>query len=101
MMPPSWLRAPRRPSSVTIVSSMLHRSLWFLSLALMAGFPAAPAAQSRNAPRNDLPQPYRTTRDWGQLPAGTTKWAAVTAVEPSPDGSIYVVHRCFDNSCAG
>jgi sugar lactone lactonase YvrE len=28
-------------------------------------------------------------------------WAAVTAVEPSPDGSIYVVHRCFENSCAG
>jgi DNA-binding beta-propeller fold protein YncE len=29
------------------------------------------------------------------------KWAAVTAVEPSPDGSIYVIHRCFANSCAG
>jgi DNA-binding beta-propeller fold protein YncE len=27
--------------------------------------------------------------------------AAVTAVEPSPDGSIYVIHRCFANSCAG
>jgi DNA-binding beta-propeller fold protein YncE len=50
------------------------------------------------APRNDLPQPYRTTRDWGQLPAGV-KWAAVTAVEPAPDGSIYVIHRCFANSC--
>src|SRR5687767_4654264 len=53
-----------------------------------------------DAPRNDLPQPYRTTRDWGELPPGV-KWAAVTAVEPSPDGSIYVVHRCFANSCAG
>jgi DNA-binding beta-propeller fold protein YncE len=50
------------------------------------------------APRNDLPQPYGTTRDWGQLPAGV-KWAAVTAVEPAPDGSIYVIHRCFANSC--
>ena len=29
------------------------------------------------------------------------KWAAVTAVEPSADGTIYVVHRCFANSCAG
>ena len=37
-------------------------------------------AQS-GTPRNDLPQPYRTTRDWGQLPAGV-KWAAVTAIEP-------------------
>ena len=56
-------------------------------------------AQS-GAPRNDLPQPYRTTRDWGQLPAGV-KWAAVTAIEPAPDGSIFVIHRCFANSCAG
>jgi sugar lactone lactonase YvrE len=29
------------------------------------------------------------------------KWAAVTAVEPAPGGIIYVVHRCFENSCAG
>jgi predicted dienelactone hydrolase/sugar lactone lactonase YvrE len=52
------------------------------------------------APSNSLPQPYRTTRDWGQLPAGV-KWAAVTAVEPAPDGSIFVIHRCQANSCAG
>jgi len=57
-------------------------------------------AQSGGVPRNDLPQPYRTTRDWGELPPGV-KWAAVTAVEPAPDGTIYVVHRCFANSCAG
>ena len=56
--------------------------------------------QPADAPRNDLPQPYRTTRDWGQLPPGV-KWAAVTAIEPAPDGTIYVVHRCFANSCAG
>jgi hypothetical protein len=29
------------------------------------------------------------------------KWAAVTAVESAPDGSIFVVHRCFASSCAG
>src|SRR6185436_17639206 len=52
-------------------------------------------------PRNDLPQPYQTTRTWGELPAGTKAWAAVTAIEPAPDGSIFVVHRCFENSCAG
>jgi sugar lactone lactonase YvrE len=57
-------------------------------------------AQQHEAVRNDLPQPYKTARDWGQLPPGVV-WAAVTAVEPSPDGSIYVVHRCFENSCAG
>ena len=58
------------------------------------------AAQAPNGPRNDLPQPYTTTRDWGQLPPGV-KWAAVTAVEPGPGGVIYVIHRCFANSCAG
>jgi sugar lactone lactonase YvrE len=57
-------------------------------------------ARQSSAPRNDLPQPYKTTRDWGELPAGM-KWAAVTAVEPAPGGIIYVVHRCFENSCAG
>lgn len=57
------------------------------------------AAQSASAVRNDLPQPYRTTRDWGELPKGVS-WAAVTAIEPAPDGTIYVVHRCFENSCA-
>src|SRR6266699_3852563 len=60
---------------------------------------AIPAA-AQMIVHNDLPQPYRTTRDWGELPAGV-QWAAVTAVEPSPDGSIYVIHRCFANSCAG
>lgn len=50
--------------------------------------------------RNDLPRPYETQRDWGELPANTAAWAAVTAVEPSPDGQfIYVIHRCFENSC--
>jgi DNA-binding beta-propeller fold protein YncE len=66
---------------------------------VFAACTAGAAAQS-SAPRNDLPQPYATTRDWGQLPPGV-KWAAVTAVEPGPGGIIYVVHRCFANSCAG
>src|SRR5262245_21411418 len=57
-------------------------------------------AQPDRSPRNDLPQPYRTTRDWGQLPPGV-KWAAVTAIEPAADGTIFVIHRCFANSCAG
>ena len=68
--------------------------------AIVVVLAAQAVAQQPAAPRNDLPQPYRTTRDWGELPNGMS-WAAVTAVEPSPDGSIYVVHRCFGNSCAG
>jgi len=61
--------------------------------------PAGKALAATPVP-NDLPQPYRTTRDWGELPAGM-KWPAVTAVEVAPDGTIYVVERCFNNSCAG
>ncbi len=50
--------------------------------------------------RNNLPRPYITQRNWGALPENTAAWGAVTAVEPSPDGQfIYVVHRCFENSC--
>ena len=64
----------------------------------IVAFPSG--AQVSSTVRNDLPQLYRTTRDWGELPEGV-KWAAVTAVEPAPDGTIYVVHRCFANSCAG
>jgi hypothetical protein len=76
-----------------------RRSSAIAAAAVAAALCASVAAQT-GAPRNDLPQPYRTTRDWAQLPTGTA-WAAVTAVEPARDGSIYVVHRCADNSCAG
>jgi len=62
---------------------------------------AQPVPAVAHGVRNDLPRPYDTQRDWGELPANTQAWAAVTAVEPSPDGQfIYVVHRCFENSCA-
>jgi DNA-binding beta-propeller fold protein YncE len=77
----------------------MARNAWIWTAAA-AGLATAVLAQAPNPPRNDLPQPYRTTRDWGQPPAGV-KWAAVTAVEEAPDGTIYVVHRCFANSCAG
>jgi len=60
---------------------------------------AVPGFAQEQQPRNDLPQTYTTTRNWGELPPGVA-WAAVTAVEPAPDGTIYVVHRCRANSCA-
>ena len=77
----------------------MHSTIYALSFAGLLAV-ATLAQQPSSAPRNDLPQPYRTTRDWGQLPTGVA-WAAVTAIEAAPDGTIYVVHRCFANSCAG
>jgi DNA-binding beta-propeller fold protein YncE len=81
------------------VSLIMRSTTLALSLAGLLGG-AALAQQPSSTPRNDLPQPYRTTRDWGELPKDVP-WAAVTAIEAAPDGTIYVVHRCFANSCAG
>jgi hypothetical protein len=77
----------------------MTRSTLILALAASVCITSA-LAQTSSLPRNDLPQPYRTTRDWGELPAGM-KWAAVTSIEAAADGSIFVIHRCFANSCAG
>lgn len=57
-------------------------------------------AQSAVKPFNDLPNPYRRVEPWAQLPGGM-KWASVIGAEQGPDGNIYVVHRCNENSCAG
>ncbi len=74
---------------------------WLLLPGLGLQVYAQSTADVAHGVRNDLPRPYATERDWGELPEGTA-WAAVTAVEPSPDGRfIYVIHRCVDNSCAG
>jgi len=85
------------------ISEVLMRRLsgWLLAGGLAAVISGPTAAQDSGAPRNDLPQPYRTTRDWGELPASMKKWPAVTAVEVGQDGAIYVVERCADNSCEG
>jgi sugar lactone lactonase YvrE/catechol 2,3-dioxygenase-like lactoylglutathione lyase family enzyme len=88
----------RKDPALGNVSTATITDPWGTVIELTEGLTAA--AQPQGSVRNDLPQPYVTRRDWGGLPPGV-KWAAVTAVEPSPDGSIYVVHRCFANSCAG
>ena len=84
--------------NAVVVAAGLTAALVAPDLRVVAQAPTT--ALPLGAPRNDLPQPYRTTRDWGQLPAGVA-WAAVTAIEPAADGSIYVIQRCFENSCAG
>src|SRR5438132_13593396 len=78
----------------------MSRFSWLSAVIAAVGFSAGALAQSSSsAPRNDIPQQYRTTRDWGQLPPAMKKWPAVTAVEAAPDGTIYVIERCFENSC--
>lgn len=52
-------------------------------------------------PVNDLPNPYERIEPWATLPEGVVSWPAVTGAEPGPDGNLYVLYRCFENSCAG
>jgi sugar lactone lactonase YvrE len=52
-------------------------------------------------PVNDLPNPYERMEPWGELPASMKSWSALSGAEPGPDGNIYVLHRCFENSCDG
>jgi sugar lactone lactonase YvrE len=75
------------------------RLTWIFTLAAASTLTGLLLAQSKDV-RNDLPQPYLTVGDWGQLPPGM-KWPAVTAVEAAPDGTIYVIERCFNDACAG
>jgi hypothetical protein len=81
---------------------MLRAQVFVLAAMGMAAIAAAFAANAGDQPLNDLPDGgYKVTnRDWAHPPGGVP-WAAVTAVEVAPDGSIYVIHRCHDNSCAG
>src|ERR1700689_45726 len=51
-------------------------------------------------PNSELPNPYRTLREWAELPQGMT-WPAITGVQEGPDGRLYVLGRCHENSCAG
>jgi lysophospholipase L1-like esterase/sugar lactone lactonase YvrE len=78
------------------------RARWALALAAVAGVAlSAQEPQWKHAkPLNDLPNPYQRNANWAQLPAGLT-WGAVIGAEPGPDGSVYVVHRCHENSCVG
>lgn len=91
--------------SYDITRSVLRCAQRIVLFLLAISCPIALQAQSEpfaHGVRNDLPRPYETYRDWGELPGNTAAWAAVTAVEPAPNNEIiYVVHRCFENSCAG
>jgi len=61
---------------------------------------ATPASVLMKPPNDELPNPYKTLRDWAELPKGMT-WPAITGVLEGSDGRLYVLGRCHENSCAG
>jgi sugar lactone lactonase YvrE len=70
-----------------------------LAVIMLSG--ASAYTQSDVQPINDLPNPYQTIRNWGNLPEGRT-WGSLSAVDIDPDGkSIWAAERCGANSCAG
>jgi hypothetical protein len=72
----------------------------FALLAAAALLAPLGGAATSGQPVNDLPNGYRTIRDWA-MPPGGIPWAAVTAVEVAKNGDVYVIHRCNENSCVG
>ena len=56
--------------------------------------------QETVTPVNDGPNPYRTIRNWGTLPAGR-EWGATSGIDIDRDGrSVWVAERC-GTSCVG
>jgi DNA-binding beta-propeller fold protein YncE len=49
---------------------------------------------------NDLPNPFMTGVDWGQLPEGR-KWGSTASVTTAPDGTIWVADRCGKSGAGG
>ncbi len=72
-----------------------------VAAALFACAEATPESRAAPEPVNELPNPYERIEPWAELPDGVAQWPAVTGVETGPDGYLYVMHRCFENTCAG
>ncbi len=80
---------PFKPFLLSMAAAAL--ALCFFSLA---------AAKESDAPRNDLPNPYRTIAHWGQLP-NDRKWGSTAGVDVDRDGvHVWAYDRCGANSCA-
>ena len=66
------------------------------------------AQTNREAPvvKPSLPNPYRLVPDWPVLPAtmkgpNGRKWGEVIRVHVTPNGNIWVFHRCFNDKPTG
>jgi streptogramin lyase len=77
---------------------MTHASLKLFARSAVVGaiLAAAPAAHAQ-------PNPYRLIEHWAHLPPTMNggQWGEVIGVKPGPDGSIWVLHRCFNVLPAG
>jgi sugar lactone lactonase YvrE len=72
-------------------------------LAAIFTMSAVPArAQASYPPPNsgEVPNPYQTFVQFGQLPEGR-KWGASAGISVAPDGNIWDAERCGTNSCVG
>ena len=79
-----------------------------LAAALLAAAPAGAQLQdqTRVAPTNDLPNPYARVHPWGELPdpyvpGAYDERASFIGIDEGPDGNIYLLSRCLQNSCTG
>ncbi|MEX0619335.1 MAG: hypothetical protein WDZ76_06050 [Pseudohongiellaceae bacterium] len=85
---------------------LLHTALT-CGLLAVSGHTAAqrgatgPAEHADVEPVNNLPNPYETIRNWGELPDNRS-WGSVSAVDIDPDGRhVWAGDRCGTNSCVG
>ncbi len=63
-------------------------------------YPVKLSAKSLLGAPNNLPDPYRTVVDWGQLPPGRV-WGSTASVSTGPDGTIWVADRCGNSGSGG
>ena len=58
--------------------------------------------QTQISPTNSLPNPYERVYPWGELPTGLyAERSSFIGAEQGPDGNIYLLGRCLQNSCTG
>lgn len=76
-----------------MVASLYKGTTLTLAAVVVLGALAAEAAAQQQ-----VLMPYRPDDDWGRLP-GDREWGAVTGVMPAPDGGLWVLERCGQNSC--
>ena len=82
-----------------MVRPAIQRSIKFaISVAILAASAVNAGAQASYPPPNDLPNPYRTISNWGQLPDGR-KWGSTSGVAIGPNGNIWTYDRCGGNGC--